>query len=68
MNRNIPVALLVIGCVLLAFGVSSWDSFGSDVSQTVTGAPTTKAIVMVVAGTLFSIAGLTGVCRRSVGA
>jgi hypothetical protein len=60
MNKSISLAMLVGGLVLLVFGVMSVDSFGSDVSRFFTGAPTDKAIWMLIGGAVIALAGLSG--------
>lgn len=61
MNRMISLALLVIGIVLIIFGVMAMDSFSSDVSRFFTGAPTDKAVWMLIAGVIAALVGLSGV-------
>lgn len=60
MNKSISLAMLVGGLVLLVFGILSVDSFGSDVSRFFTGAPTDKAIWMLIGGAVIALAGLSG--------
>lgn len=60
MNRMISLALLVIGVVLIVFGVMAMDSFSSDVSRFFTGAPTDKAVWMLIAGIVTAVVGLSG--------
>ncbi len=61
MNRVVSLALLVIGVVLIVFGVIAMDSFSSDVSRFFTGTPTDKAVWMLIGGTVSAIVGLSGV-------
>jgi len=61
MNRAVSLALLVIGVVLIVFGVIAMDSFSSDVSRFFTGTPTDKAVWMLIAGIVSAIVGLSGV-------
>ena len=58
MNKGIAVVLLVVGIVLIIWGVSVAKSFTSDISRFFTGSPTSKAIWILVAGIVTSIAGL----------
>lgn len=44
MNKNISIALLIVGIVLIAFGLNAYHSASSDVSRFFTGAPTDKAL------------------------
>ena len=58
MNKVIAVVMLVVGIVLIIWGVSVAKSFSSDISRFFTGSPTSKAIWILVAGIAASIAGL----------
>ena len=60
MRRIISLALLVVGVVLIIFGITAVDSFSSDVSRFFTGTPTDKAIWMLIGGLIAAIAGLAG--------
>ena len=57
MSKGIAAALLVIGIILLIFGFNAYHSASSGVSQAVTGAPTAKAIWLLIGGFLAAIAG-----------
>lgn len=65
MNKPISVGLLVDGAGLIAFGVSATNSFGSDVSRFFTGAPTDKAVWMLIGGIAAILVGLFGTFRSS---
>ena len=65
MNNTVSFALLVGGVVLIAFGIAAIDSFSSDVSRFFTGAPTDKAIWMLIGGIILTLAGLSGVTITS---
>lgn len=65
MNRIISLTLAVVGVVLIVFGIAATDSFSSDVSRFVTGAPTDKAIWMLIGGIIGTVVGLTGLAFRS---
>ena len=65
MNKSISVALLVAGVVLTLWGVTSMESFSSDVSRAVTGAPTDRAMWLLIGGIAATIVGLFGVLRGS---
>jgi len=64
MNKGISVALLVAGVILLVFGLSAYHSASSDVSRFFTGAPTDKALWLLIGGVIASIAGLLGLARK----
>lgn len=57
MNRPLAIGLLVGGILLVAFGISSADSLGSDVSRFFTGHPTDKAVWFLVVGAITSAVG-----------
>lgn len=58
MNRIIAIALLVGGMSLLVFGVNAMNSASSDLLRLFTGAPSDRAIWMLVCGTAAAAAGL----------
>ena len=61
MNKTVSMILAVGGIVLAIFGVLAVDSFSSDVSRFFTGAPTDKAIWMLIAGIALAAVGMSGV-------
>ena len=65
MNKGMSVALLVVGIVLLIWGVSTTESFSSDVSRFFTGSPTNKAVWLLMGGIVAAIVGLFGVLSGS---
>lgn len=67
MNKGISVALLVVGIVLLIWGVNVMDSFSSDVSRFFTGSPTDKAVWLLIGGVVAAIVGLFGLLSGSKG-
>jgi hypothetical protein len=60
MNKLTSIALLVVGAVLLAYGLNANDSVGSGVSRLFTGAPTDKAIWLIIGGAAALLVGLGG--------
>jgi len=60
MTKAISIALIVGGIVLLYFGGQAFNSVSSDVSRFFTGSPSNKAIMLIVAGVIATLAGLTG--------
>lgn len=64
MNKAIFIALLVGGIILIVFGINARDSLSSDVSRFFTGAPTNKAIFMLVGGAVAAVIGLIGIVRK----
>lgn len=67
MNKGVSLAILAGGILLIIFGVSATKSFSSDISRFFTGAPTDKAIWMLVGGAVATIIGLVGLLRWSKG-
>ena len=63
MNKGISVALLVVGIVLIVWGVSASESFSSDVSRAFTGSPSDKAVWLLGGGIVAAIVGLFGLFR-----
>ena len=57
MNKAIGLALLVVGIVLIVYGVNASDSVSSHVSQTFTGAPTNKTLWLLIGGSASAIVG-----------
>lgn len=57
MNKFFGLALLVVGVVLLAFGISASESVGSDFSRLFTGKPTDKSIWLLLSGIVCSVVG-----------
>ena len=58
MNRAAGIALLVVGLVLVIFGMNAAESLGSRLSQLLTGTPSDKAVWFLVAGIAVAIIGL----------
>lgn len=64
MNKGMSVALLVIGVILLVFGLNAYHSASSDVSRFFTGAPTDKALWLLIGGSTAGIVGFLGLARK----
>jgi hypothetical protein len=60
MNKIISLGLLIGGVALIVIGINATNSFNSDVSRFFTGAPTDKAVWMLVGGVLAVAVGLGG--------
>lgn len=65
MNKTVSLALLIGGVILMIYGIQATKSFGSDVSRFFTGAPTDKAIWMLIGGIAAALTGLIGTLRTS---
>jgi hypothetical protein len=63
MNKLISLAILVVGIVLVIYGVSASKSLGSDVSRFFTGSPTDKTIWLLIGGIVAIVIGLAGSLR-----
>jgi hypothetical protein len=63
MNKPVSLALLVGGIILIIYGVSAADSIGSMVSELFTGAPTGKAIWLLVGGVVAAVVGFASLMR-----
>ncbi|MDP3071967.1 MAG: DUF3185 family protein [Opitutaceae bacterium] len=60
MSRIPSIAFLIVGVILLVFGLNAADSVSSEVSNALTGAPTNKSIWLIVLGAVGILAGGAG--------
>ena len=58
MNRIAGIVFLIIGLILIGWGLSANDSAGSGISRFFTGSPTNKTIYLLIGGGLLSAVGL----------
>jgi Protein of unknown function (DUF3185) len=65
MNTAISLAILAGGILVMIFGINAVNSTGSDISRFFTGAPTDRAIWMLVGGLVASVIGLAGLVLGS---
>lgn len=65
MNKALSIVILIAGIVLLIYGFSAMNSISSSVSETVTGAPTNKSIVLLLSGAVLAVIGTVSVARRN---
>jgi uncharacterized protein DUF3185 len=65
MIKAVSLALLAGGIVLTVFGVAAMNSAGSDISRFFTGAPTDKAMWLLIGGIVASVIGLVGLLPQS---
>jgi hypothetical protein len=65
MNQGISFAILAGGILVMVLGMSAINSAGSDISRFLTGAPTDRAIWMLVGGLIASVIGLAGLLPGS---
>ena len=57
MNKAFGVTLLVVGVVLIVYGINASNSVSSNVAQTFTGAPTNKTLLLLIGGIAAAIVG-----------
>jgi Mn2+/Fe2+ NRAMP family transporter len=68
MNKALSIALLIVGVVLLVFGINAHDSLASSAKEAVTGAPTDRSIWLIVLGLIgIIVGGLNSFFGRSNG-
>ena len=65
MVKVLFLVLIVVGVMLLIYGIRASDSLGSDISRFFTNSPTDKAIWMLIAGVALGLIGLMGLLRGS---
>jgi uncharacterized membrane protein HdeD (DUF308 family) len=65
MNKGIGIALLVVGIVLIVYGFNATDSASSGISRFFTGAPTNKALWLLLGGLGSAIVGAVMMFRPS---
>ena len=63
MNRPVSIILLVVGIILVIYGISSSHSISSNVSQAVTGTPTDHTMWLLIGGVVVGLIGLVGMFR-----
>ena len=60
MNQIASIILIVVGAVLIFFGIQAMDSFASDVSRFFQGSPTDESVWMLIGGVVCLVLGLGG--------
>jgi hypothetical protein len=63
MNKAVMLVILVVGIVLVIYGVSASESFSSDLSRFFTGSPTDKTIWLMIGGIVAIGIGIAGLLR-----
>ncbi len=63
MNKLVLIALLIVGVLLIGFGLNSADSISSEFSEFFTGSPTNEAIWMLIGGIILLVIGAGGLLR-----
>jgi uncharacterized membrane-anchored protein len=64
MNKSLSFAFLAVAIVLVAFGLNAYHSAASDISRFFTGAPTDKALWLLVCGLVAGMFGIAGLVRK----
>ncbi len=64
MSRIPFLALLVIGVILLVYGINAADSVSSSVSRAVSGTPTDRSIWFIILGAVGIVAGGFGLILK----
>jgi len=62
-SRFMAAALIVIGTILLIFGVTAWQSVSSDVSRVISGTPNLKSILLICVGVITVVFGSSLLCK-----
>ena len=62
-GRIVGIGLIVVGLVLLYFGLEANNSFSSGFSKTFQGSPSDKAIWLLVAGGIVTLLGVVKTVR-----
>ena len=65
MNKALSLALLVGGILAVGYGITASNSIGSDFSRLFTGAPTDKAIWLLLGGAVAAAIGGGGLLASS---
>jgi hypothetical protein len=65
MNKALALTILVVGIVLLIFGINAHDSLASSAKEAVTGTPTDKSIWLIILGIVgIVVGGFNSLFRR----
>ncbi|HUG13304.1 MAG TPA: DUF3185 family protein [Opitutaceae bacterium] len=65
MNKALSLGMIVIGVILIIFGISASDSVSSDFSRLFTGNPTDETLWLLIGGFALSTIGALGLSRGS---
>jgi len=67
MNKAASIAVLVVGVILLTYGINAHDSIASSAKEIVTGTPTDKSMWLIILGVIGIIVGGLGTLFRRSG-
>ena len=65
MNKGLSIALMIVGTILIVYGINASNSFGSDVSRFFTGSPTDRTVWLMIGGVAAVSIGFFGLFRVS---
>jgi hypothetical protein len=66
MSKVLSFAILIVGIVLLVYGLNAGNSFLSETKEAVTGTPTDKSMALIIVGVIaIVVGGLSTFFRRS---
>ena len=64
MNKVLSIAFLVVATILIIIGLNAYHSGASDISRFFTGAPTDKALLLLVCGLVAGMFGIAGLLHK----
>ena len=65
MTKIFALALLVVGAILVVYGIGASESLASDFSRFFKGTPTNRSIWLMIGGGVLGVAGLAVLLRSS---
>jgi divalent metal cation (Fe/Co/Zn/Cd) transporter len=65
MNKTLSLGILIVGIILLIYGISASESLGSEFSRLFTGKPTDKTVWLLLGGIIATAIGASGLLRSS---
>lgn len=63
MSRIVGLGFLVLGIILIGWGVSASESVSSSFSKLFTGSPTNKAVYLMIGGAILAMVGIGALIR-----
>jgi len=68
MNKGLSIALIIVGVLLLVWGIDASNSTSSEISQHLSGTPTNKTMWLLSLGIISGLLGFSGLFfgRRSI--
>jgi hypothetical protein len=57
MNKALSIAFLIVGVILLIYGINAHDSLASSAKEALTGSPTDKSLWLIVLGVIGIVVG-----------